>query len=66
LAIGYNIGSASWEWDGNSNLPEPSATAGGLFYSGQLGFNYWLSNSTAVQVKAGYFPYISAGIHFSL
>lgn len=66
VALGYNVASASWEWDGNSNLPEPSANAGGVFYSGQVGFNYWFSKSMAVQVRAGYYPYISAAILFNL
>ncbi|KUG26316.1 hypothetical protein ASZ90_003846 [hydrocarbon metagenome] len=66
VALGYNIASASWSWDGNTNLSEPSATVGGFFYSGQVGFNYWLGKSTAIQLRAGYFPYVSASIHFSL
>ncbi len=66
VALGYNVASASWSWDGNTNLAEPSATAGGFFYSGQVGFNYWLGKSTAIQLRAGYFPYVSASIHFSL
>lgn len=66
LALGYNVASASWEWDGNSNLPEPSASAGGFFYSGQVGFNYWFSESMAVQLRAGYYPYISAALVFNL
>lgn len=65
-SIGYNVASAKWEWDGQSNLPSPSASAGGLFYSGQIGFNYWMSESMAVQVRAGYFPYVAAGINFKL
>jgi hypothetical protein len=65
-SLGYNFASASWEWDGNSNLPEPSADAGAFFYSGQAGFNYWFSPSMAAQVRVGYYPYISAGIHFTL
>lgn len=64
-SLGYNVASASWEWSGNSNLPEPSADAGGIFYSGQIGFNYWFSESMAVQVRAGYYPYVSAGLNFS-
>ncbi len=66
LALGYNIASASWEWDQSTNYPEPSATAGGFFYSGQVGFNYWFSESMAVQVRAGYYPYISAALVFNL
>lgn len=65
-ALGYNVASASWEWSGNTNMPEPSASAGGFFYSGQAGFNYWFSESMAVQVRAGYYPYISAAILFNL
>lgn len=66
VALGYNIASASWKWNGNTNLSEPSASAGGFFYSGQIGFNYWFSKSMAVQVRAGYYPYISAAILFNL
>lgn len=65
-ALGYNVASASWEWDGNTNLSEPSASAGGFFYSGQVGFNYWFSNSMGLQVRAGYYPYISAALIFNL
>lgn len=63
-SLGYNFASASWEWNNGSNLPEPSADAGDFFYSGQAGFNYWFSDGMAVQVRAGYYPYISAGIQF--
>jgi hypothetical protein len=69
LSLGYNVASASWEWDNKPNFPgltEPSATAGGFFYSAQIGFNYWLSKGMALQVRAGYFPYIAAGINFKL
>lgn len=67
LALGYNVASASWEWDNNNaNLSEPSASAGGFFFSGQIGFNYWFSEAMAVQVRAGYYPYISASLVFNL
>jgi len=69
ISLGYNVASASWEWENKPNFPgisEPSATAGGFFYSAQIGFNYWLSESMALQVRAGYFPYIAAGINFKL
>ncbi|MCZ7604019.1 MAG: hypothetical protein QY331_06495 [Melioribacteraceae bacterium] len=66
VALGYNVASASWEWDGNTNMPEPSASAGGFFYSGQVGFNYWFSNSMAFQLRAGYYPYISGALVFNL
>lgn len=69
LSLGYNVASASWEWDKKPNFPgvtDPSATAGGFFYSAQVGFNYWFSKSMALQVRAGYFPYIAAGLNFKL
>ncbi len=67
VALGYNIGSASWEWKSNGTGASPAAaTAGGFFYSGQAGFNYWFSEGLAVQVRAGYYPYIAAGLTFGL
>jgi len=43
-----------------------TSTAGGLFYSGFAGFNYWLSQNFAVQARVGYFPYVGVGITYSM
>ncbi|MDZ7766965.1 MAG: hypothetical protein U5K00_21540 [Melioribacteraceae bacterium] len=50
----------------SSNPTEPEngngGTSGTSNPSGQAGFNYWFSESMAVQLRAGYYPYISAAI----
>ncbi|MFO7447812.1 MAG: hypothetical protein R6W90_15720 [Ignavibacteriaceae bacterium] len=61
LSLGYNVASISFEGSNKpAYLTEPSA--GGIFYSGQAGFNYWFNESMAVQVRVGYYPYIAAGL----
>ncbi len=67
-ALGYNVGSATWKWNGTkpSGFSDPTVTVGGFFYSGQAGFNYWLSQNFAVQARVGYFPYFGAGITYTM
>ncbi|MDP3683490.1 MAG: hypothetical protein Q8S01_06105 [Ignavibacteria bacterium] len=65
VALGYNIGSVSNDLPSNLSSFYTS-TAGGLFYSGFAGFNYWLSQNFAVQARVGYFPYVGAGITYSM
>lgn len=67
-ALGYNIASASSEVTNSlySSWTIPTASVGGLFYSGFAGFNYWLSSNLAVQARVGYFPYVGAGITYSM
>ena len=67
-SLGYNVASASWEWTGTKPAfaVEPSVTVGGLVYSGHAGFNYWMSNSWAVQVRVGLLPYVGAGVLFNM
>jgi hypothetical protein len=67
LSLGYNVASASFEWTGSTSLPDPAAaTVGGFFYSGQAGFNYWMSPGLALQARVGYFPYVSVGVLFNM
>jgi len=66
LSLGYNVASASWEWDGAAAGAEPSASAGGIFYSGYAGFNYWMSDSWGFQVRAGLLPYVGVGAIFNM
>jgi hypothetical protein len=68
LSLGYNVASASFEWSGNvpAGVASPTVTAGGFFYSGQAGFNYWMNPGLALQVRVGYFPYASVGVLFNM
>jgi len=52
--------------DSNPTEPDNGENNGNSNNSGQVGFNYWFSKSMAVQVRAGYYPYISAAILFNL
>lgn len=65
--LGYNIASASWEWDPKpAGAVDPTVSVGGVIYSGQAGFNYWFSPKMAVQVKVGLLPYFGAGITYNM
>jgi len=63
LALGYNIGSVTWDGPGSSLV---SPTVGGVFYSGFVGCNYWLSQNFALQGRLGYFPYVGVGITYAM
>jgi len=68
-SLGYNIASASWTWNAtyaNAGYPSPSVTAGGFFYSGQAGFNYWFTPKMAGQLRVGYYPYVAAGLTLAM
>ncbi|HRI47524.1 MAG TPA: hypothetical protein PK559_10510 [Ignavibacteriaceae bacterium] len=67
-SLGYNVASASFEWSGTkpAGAIDPTVSVGGVFYSGQAGFNYWMSPGLAVQVRVGYFPYASVGVLFNM
>lgn len=67
-SLGYNVASASFEKSGTwpAGFPEPTASVGGLVYSGHAGFNYWMSPGWAVQVRVGLLPYVGAGVIFNM
>ena len=58
VLLGYNIGSSKWDGSGSP----ASSSVGGVFWSGQLGANYWFSPKWAGQIRLGYFPYLSVGV----
>ncbi len=65
LSLGFNIASASWNWDSGTGS-SPSASSSGLFWNIQGGFNYWFSPKWAFQFRLGYFPYIGVGVTAAL
>ncbi len=66
VSLGYIIASSSWESKAGFGNTDLSVSAGGLLYSGHAGFNYWMSNSWAVQVRVGLLPYVGAGVLFNM
>jgi hypothetical protein len=66
IALGYDIASASTEYNPGFSSWNASASSGGFVWSAQAGCNYWFTPKIAAQLRLGYFPYISAGVEFVL
>ncbi len=66
--IGYNVASATFKWKNNpSNLPNPTASVGGLVWGFSATMRYFVSESLAVTASAGYgLGYLQVGIDLKL
>lgn len=66
VALGYNIASSSTEYNSGYSNWDVSASAGGFIWSAQAGCNYWFTPKLAAQIRLGYFPYVAAGVTFTM
>lgn len=66
IALGYDIASASTEYNPGYSSWNASASSGGFVWSVQAGCNYWFTPKLAAQIRLGYFPYVAAGVTFAM